>query len=67
METQDAYAYAQLTKPDVNKIITDLLLKYGDGSYEKLIIIEPKKDINAEKSLETVKGLFDPDVTVIKK
>jgi DNA polymerase-3 subunit gamma/tau len=67
METTDEYGYKQLTDPENNKIISDLLIKYGAGSYDKLIIIEPKKNINIDKSIDDIKQLFDSEILEIRK
>ena len=67
IETQDDYGFNQLTDAENNKIIVKLLMKYCDGSYDKLVILPPKAQTDMNKSVEVIKDLFDADILTIRK
>ena len=67
IQTFDEYGYNQLTNTENHKIFMELLNNASDKSFEKLVILQPKQEIDISKSVETIKQLFDSEILNIKK
>ena len=67
IQTFEDYAFKQLTDAANNKIILDELFIAGDGSFNKLVVLQPKDTGDISKSLDQVKDLFDNEILTIKK
>ncbi len=67
IRTNEEYAFKQLTEPENHKVILALLNENNDGSFDKLIILQPESGEDLLKSAEKVKDLFDAEIVKIKK